>query len=100
VQPGPGPAWHSPSRLHDRGAGLHDVEVRFGLYLPPVGEFADPRRVADLAAAAEEAGWAGLFLWDHMLAEPGMAVADPWAVLAAVAGPGSCPGAGLRPTPA
>jgi alkanesulfonate monooxygenase SsuD/methylene tetrahydromethanopterin reductase-like flavin-dependent oxidoreductase (luciferase family) len=59
--------------------------VRFGLYLPPFEEFADPRRVADLAATAEEAGWAGFFLWDHMLAAPGMAVAEAWTTLAAVA---------------
>jgi alkanesulfonate monooxygenase SsuD/methylene tetrahydromethanopterin reductase-like flavin-dependent oxidoreductase (luciferase family) len=59
--------------------------VRFGLYLPPFGEFADARRVADLAVAAEETGWAGLFLWDHMLADPGLAVAEAWTTLAAMA---------------
>lgn len=55
------------------------------MYLPPLGEFADPRRVADLAVTAEQAGWAGLFLWDHMLAVPGLAVADAWTTLAAIA---------------
>ena len=55
------------------------------MYLPPFGEFADPRRVADLAATAEQAGWAGLFLWDHLLAVPGLAVADAWTTLAAIA---------------
>lgn len=55
------------------------------MYLPPFGEFADPRRVADLAVMAEQAGWAGLFLWDHMLAVPGLAVADAWTTLAAIA---------------
>ncbi len=59
--------------------------MRFGLYLPPFGEFADARRVADLAVAAEETGWAGLFLWDHMLADPGLAVAEAWTTLAAMA---------------
>jgi alkanesulfonate monooxygenase SsuD/methylene tetrahydromethanopterin reductase-like flavin-dependent oxidoreductase (luciferase family) len=34
---------------------------------------------------AEQAGWAGLFLWDHMLAVPGLAVADAWTRLAAIA---------------
>ena len=38
-----------------------------------------------LAKLAEESGWDGLFLWDHMLAAPGMAVADPWVTMAAVA---------------
>jgi alkanesulfonate monooxygenase SsuD/methylene tetrahydromethanopterin reductase-like flavin-dependent oxidoreductase (luciferase family) len=59
--------------------------VRFGVFLPPFAEFAEPRRVVSLATQAETAGWDGLFLWDHMLAFPGMAVADPWVVMAAVA---------------
>jgi alkanesulfonate monooxygenase SsuD/methylene tetrahydromethanopterin reductase-like flavin-dependent oxidoreductase (luciferase family) len=59
--------------------------VRFGLFLPPFDELSDPGRVADLAVVAEEAGWSGLFLWDHMLARPGMAVCDAWIAMAAVA---------------
>jgi alkanesulfonate monooxygenase SsuD/methylene tetrahydromethanopterin reductase-like flavin-dependent oxidoreductase (luciferase family) len=58
--------------------------VKSGIYLPPFAELADPRRVAGLAATAEQAGWDGFFIWDHMLAEPGMAVADPWTILAAI----------------
>jgi alkanesulfonate monooxygenase SsuD/methylene tetrahydromethanopterin reductase-like flavin-dependent oxidoreductase (luciferase family) len=59
--------------------------VQYGIYLPPFAEFADPHRVADLAASAEAAGWDGFYIWDHMLAEPGMAVADAWTTLAAIA---------------
>ena len=59
--------------------------MRFGIFLPPFAEFAEPRRVVSLARQAEESGWDGLFLWDHMLAKPGMAVADPWVVMGAVA---------------
>src|ERR1035437_7476356 len=59
--------------------------MRFGIFLPPFAEFAEPQRVVALAKLAEESGWDGLFLWDHMLAAPGMAVADPWVVMAAVA---------------
>jgi alkanesulfonate monooxygenase SsuD/methylene tetrahydromethanopterin reductase-like flavin-dependent oxidoreductase (luciferase family) len=59
--------------------------MRYGLFVPPFGELADPRRVAGLAATAEEAGWSGFFLWDHMLAFPGMAVTDAWTAMAAVA---------------
>jgi len=65
--------------------GGDNRDVRFGLFLPPFEAFAAPRRVAELAHSAEQAGWDGLFLWDHMLAIPGMAVADPWVTLAAVA---------------
>jgi alkanesulfonate monooxygenase SsuD/methylene tetrahydromethanopterin reductase-like flavin-dependent oxidoreductase (luciferase family) len=59
--------------------------VRYGIFLPPFDELSDPRRVAALAAEAEQLGWDGMFVWDHMLAEPGMAVADPWIVMAAMA---------------
>jgi hypothetical protein len=59
--------------------------VRFGVFLPPFAEYAEPEFVAALAGSAEDAGWDGFFLWDHMLAEPGMAVADPWVTMAAMA---------------
>lgn len=59
--------------------------MRHGIFLPPFGELADPRRAAALAADGEQAGWDGLFVWDHMLAQPGMAVADPWITMAAIA---------------
>jgi alkanesulfonate monooxygenase SsuD/methylene tetrahydromethanopterin reductase-like flavin-dependent oxidoreductase (luciferase family) len=59
--------------------------MRFGLFVPPFGDLSDPGRVADLAAKAEEAGWSGFYLWDHMLSRPGVAVADPWIAMAAIA---------------
>jgi alkanesulfonate monooxygenase SsuD/methylene tetrahydromethanopterin reductase-like flavin-dependent oxidoreductase (luciferase family) len=59
--------------------------VKHGIFLPPFGEFASARRVADLAVVAEDAGWDGFFVWDHMYAEPGMGVAEAWTTLAAVA---------------
>ncbi len=59
--------------------------MRFGIFLPPFAEFAEPRRVAALSTLAETSGWDGFFLWDHMLSMPGMAVADPWVTMAAIA---------------
>jgi alkanesulfonate monooxygenase SsuD/methylene tetrahydromethanopterin reductase-like flavin-dependent oxidoreductase (luciferase family) len=59
--------------------------VKHGIFLPPFGEFASPRRVAALAVSAEDAGWDGFFIWDHLYAEPGMAVAEAWTTLAAIA---------------
>lgn len=59
--------------------------MHFGVFLPPFADFAEPRRVMALSKQSEDAGWDGLFLWDHMLAAPGMAVADPWITMAAVA---------------
>src|SRR5207248_10848973 len=59
--------------------------MRFGLFVPAFAELADPRRVADLAHTAEESGWEGFYLWDHVLRPGGMGVADPWGTPAAVA---------------
>ncbi|WP_328846219.1 LLM class flavin-dependent oxidoreductase [Streptomyces sp. NBC_00258] len=59
---------------------------RSALWLPLFDDLADPREVARLAADAEEAGWDGCFVWDHLRwREPVRQVADPWITLAAVA---------------
>jgi alkanesulfonate monooxygenase SsuD/methylene tetrahydromethanopterin reductase-like flavin-dependent oxidoreductase (luciferase family) len=60
--------------------------MRFGLYIPPFDELADPALVARLCAEAEEAGWDGAFVWDQLRwREPVAAVADPQITLAAIA---------------
>jgi alkanesulfonate monooxygenase SsuD/methylene tetrahydromethanopterin reductase-like flavin-dependent oxidoreductase (luciferase family) len=57
-----------------------------GIFVAPFGDLAEPRLVADLAARAEDRGWDGFFLWDHVAyAEPVRRVADPWITLAAIA---------------
>jgi alkanesulfonate monooxygenase SsuD/methylene tetrahydromethanopterin reductase-like flavin-dependent oxidoreductase (luciferase family) len=47
-----------------------DHGLRRGLYLAPFDELADPRALVDLAVRAEEHGWDGFFLWDHILWRP------------------------------
>ncbi len=60
--------------------------MRSALFLPVFDELSDARVVARLAAEAEQAGWDGVFVWDHIAYRaPVRAVADPWIVLAAVA---------------
>jgi alkanesulfonate monooxygenase SsuD/methylene tetrahydromethanopterin reductase-like flavin-dependent oxidoreductase (luciferase family) len=60
--------------------------MRCGVSIPNIGEFADPRRVAALARRAEEAGWDGFFVWDHVVFPWGpLEVADPWVLLTVVA---------------
>ncbi len=60
--------------------------LRYALNLPNFGDFADPHRLVDLARRAEESGWDGFFLWDHIRAGDWAGpVADPWVALAAVA---------------
>lgn len=61
--------------------------MHFAIESPAFGELAEPSRMLELAVAAEEAGWEGLFLWDHLYSDwmPGLAVPDPWVLLTAVA---------------
>lgn len=60
--------------------------MKHAIYVAPFGELADPRVLAELAAAAEGQGWDGFFVWDHIVYRaPVRAVADPWVTLAAVA---------------
>jgi alkanesulfonate monooxygenase SsuD/methylene tetrahydromethanopterin reductase-like flavin-dependent oxidoreductase (luciferase family) len=62
------------------------TKPRSALWVPIFDELADPRVVARLAAEAEEAGWHGFFVWDHLAwAAPVERVADPWISLAAAA---------------
>ncbi|HET9061185.1 MAG TPA: LLM class flavin-dependent oxidoreductase [Acidimicrobiales bacterium] len=60
--------------------------VRYGLYVAPFSELASPHELCGLAVTAEAAGFDGFFVWDHVLRpQLGLAVADPWVALAAVA---------------
>lgn len=60
--------------------------MRHAVFVPPFDELADPRVCADLAREAEEHGWDGFFVWDHITYRaPAEALADPWITLAAVA---------------
>ena len=62
--------------------------MRHALHLPHFARLSDPAVVVELARAADEAGWDGLFLWDHMVRphEPHrIEAADPWILLAAIA---------------
>jgi alkanesulfonate monooxygenase SsuD/methylene tetrahydromethanopterin reductase-like flavin-dependent oxidoreductase (luciferase family) len=60
--------------------------VKRAIDVAPFDELADPRVLAELAMAAEERGWDGFFVWDHIAYRaPVRAVADPWVALAAVA---------------
>jgi probable F420-dependent oxidoreductase len=59
--------------------------MRYGLSVCTLGGYADPRRVVELAQAAESAGWEALFVWDHLGFAMGMPSGDPWVTLGAVA---------------
>lgn len=59
--------------------------MRRGLTIAPFETLASPRALAGLAATAEEAGWDGFFVWDHLLFSDVTDIADPWTCLAAIA---------------
>ena len=63
--------------------------MRFAINTPNVGLFSDVRLLAQLAHEAEDAGWDGFFLWDHIGSGSDwpwpMQVADPWIALTAMA---------------
>ena len=62
------------------------MTARRGVFVAPFGELADVRALAALAARAEEAGFQGFFVWDHVrYSPPSLAVADPWIALTAIA---------------
>jgi alkanesulfonate monooxygenase SsuD/methylene tetrahydromethanopterin reductase-like flavin-dependent oxidoreductase (luciferase family) len=60
--------------------------MRSALFLPIFDDLANPRVLVQLAVGAEDAGWDGMFLWDHVRwREPVRAAADPWIALTAMA---------------
>lgn len=57
--------------------------MRFGVSMPNAR---DPAALVDLAVLAEESGWDGFFLWDHLqLSADRPVVHDPWVLLGAMA---------------
>lgn len=61
--------------------------MKIALSLPPFGQLADPLVLVDIAVAAEEADFDGVFLWDHIYrpeSDP-KEILDPWVVLGAQA---------------
>ena len=62
--------------------------MKFGVYAPNFGDsFGNPKLLTSLAIEAEESGWDGFFLWDHIVytdeGYPDMV--DPFIALASVA---------------
>jgi alkanesulfonate monooxygenase SsuD/methylene tetrahydromethanopterin reductase-like flavin-dependent oxidoreductase (luciferase family) len=61
--------------------------MKFGMFLPNFGWFGDIGLLVDIAVEAEEAGWDGFFIWDHMVLSINnpCEVVDPWIALSAIA---------------
>ena len=62
------------------------MSAKRGIFVAPFDELVGPQLLSDLARRAEDRGWDGFFIWDHVKYRPPVeAVADPWVVLAAIA---------------
>jgi alkanesulfonate monooxygenase SsuD/methylene tetrahydromethanopterin reductase-like flavin-dependent oxidoreductase (luciferase family) len=63
-----------------------DRALKRGLFVAPFDELADPGVLVEIGMQAEDHGWDGIFLWDHIsYRSPVRAVADPWVALSAIA---------------
>lgn len=40
--------------------------IKYGINVPNFGDYWHPKTLAELASEAEEAGWDGFFIWDHI----------------------------------
>ncbi len=59
--------------------------MRYGVFVPLVGDFAEPARAVEIAVRAENAGWDGLFVSDLVEFPEGSTESDACITLAAIA---------------
>ena len=59
--------------------------MRFGIHVPQFGDYGDPNKLAAFAREAEDSGWDGFFIWDHIQVNWPAPVADTTVALAAIA---------------
>jgi len=61
--------------------------MKFGLMFPNKGRpYGDAKLLTELALLAEDSGWEGFFLWDHIGGGGDSPTLDSWLCLAAIAG--------------
>jgi alkanesulfonate monooxygenase SsuD/methylene tetrahydromethanopterin reductase-like flavin-dependent oxidoreductase (luciferase family) len=58
--------------------------LKIGINTPNFGNYCNARLMAELAHEAEDSGWDGFFIWDHVGAAWPPPIADPWILLAAM----------------
>ncbi len=59
--------------------------MKYAINVPIFERYSEARYLAELAKDAEDAGWDGFFVWDHMATPWGDTIGDVWISLAAIA---------------
>lgn len=60
--------------------------MKYGVNLINFSHFSNPALLAEIAVEAEDAGWDGIFIWDHLaITFADVPVVDPWVGLTAIA---------------
>lgn len=60
--------------------------MKSAIWVPLFDVLSDPAVAVELAVEAEEHGWDGFFVWDHVnWRAPVQAIADPWVVMSVIA---------------
>lgn len=59
--------------------------MKHAINVPPFAATGDVHALVDLAVSAEENGWDGFFLWDHLLYADDVPFVDAWIALTAIA---------------
>ncbi len=59
--------------------------LKYAVYVPNFGPYGEVRTLANLARDAEDAGWDGFFMWDHIAGFGSPPMADAWVTLTAIA---------------
>jgi alkanesulfonate monooxygenase SsuD/methylene tetrahydromethanopterin reductase-like flavin-dependent oxidoreductase (luciferase family) len=59
--------------------------MKYGIHLPNFGPFGYASVLAEIAKEAEDAGWDGFFIWDHINRPQVLDNVDPWVALSAIA---------------
>jgi alkanesulfonate monooxygenase SsuD/methylene tetrahydromethanopterin reductase-like flavin-dependent oxidoreductase (luciferase family) len=70
-------------RAHVRAHAKAGV-THFALGVPNADVFADVEFLVTLAETAEDRGWDGFFVWDHLLYRENRPTVDPWIALGAI----------------
>ena len=75
--------------------------MKHAVYLPTFYDFSDPEKMLEIAVAADQSGWDGVFLWDHLaLNDDGsLEILDATVMLGAIAQATTTVGLGAMITP-